>query len=116
LGRLGYSPEKTNPVARHASIALYGYGLLNTRKYDSFGAGFYYNGISDDLQKTVEQLTANALTIENESGMEVFYDFAITPAIRLIPSYQHIWNPLLAQVESRQKHADVFLVRVNIAW
>jgi hypothetical protein len=116
FGRLGYAPEKTNPVARHASIALYGYGLLNARKYDSFGAGFYYNGISNDLQKTVEQLTANALTIENESGMEVFYDFAITPAIRLIPSYQHIWNPLLAQVESRQKHADVFLVRVNIAW
>ena len=48
--------------------------------------------------------------------METFYDFAITPAIRFIPSYQHIWNPLIAQAAKQRDHADVFLTRVTIAW
>ena len=30
-----------------------------------------------------------------KKGIEIFCDFALTPAIRLIPSYQHIWNPWL---------------------
>jgi porin len=48
--------------------------------------------------------------------METFYDFAITPAIRFIPSYQHIWNPLIAQAAKQRDHADLFLARVTIAW
>ncbi|MFO1109302.1 MAG: carbohydrate porin [Bradyrhizobium sp.] len=116
FGRFGYSPAETNIVDRHASIGLFAHGLLDTRKYDSFGVAYYYNGISSDLKNTVSRLTSGGLTIEDEKGIEVFYDFAVTPAIRLIPSYQHIWNPLLAQVQSRANHADVFLTRATIAW
>ena len=48
--------------------------------------------------------------------MEIFYDCVVTPAIRLIPSYQHIWNPLLAQVETRAKSTNVFLARLTMNW
>jgi len=49
-------------------------------------------------------------------GMEIFYDFAITPAIRFIPSYQHIWDPIAAQVSKHENGADVFLSRVTVAF
>jgi porin len=116
FGRFGYSPEETNPIARHASIALHANGLLDARRHDSFGVGFYYNGVSDDLKRTVAQATNNVLSIDDEKGLEVFYSFALTPAIRVIPSYQRIWNPLLAQVETREKSADAFFVRLSVTW
>jgi hypothetical protein len=40
--------------------------------------------------------------------MEIFYDYAITPAVRLIPSYQHNWEPLTAQVATKQSEAVRF--------
>ena len=116
FGRLGYAPDQTNPVARNASVALFGYGLLDARQRDSFGVGFYWNGTSDDLKDTFERVTLNRRHLKDEEGLEIFYDFALTPAIRLIASYQHIWDPLLAQVETRQNHVDVFLVRTTVAW
>jgi len=60
--------------------------------------------------------TAGTAKLSDESGVEVFYDLAITPAVRLIPSYQHIWNPFSAQVVTDQDHADIFLTRLTTAW
>jgi porin len=116
FGRFGYSPDKTNPVARHASIALHAHGLLDFRPNDSFGVGFYHNGTSDDLKETVSQATNGALNIRDEKGLEVFYSFALTPAIRVIPSYQHIRDPLLAQIKTSDNGADAFFVRLSVAW
>ena len=116
FGRLGYAPDNTNPVARHASLALYGYGLLDARKYDSFGVGYYWNGTSSDLRDTLERVTLNKFHLEDEKGLEVFYDFAVTPAIRLIASYQYIWDPLVTQVKTRQDHAGAFLLRTTVAF
>jgi len=48
--------------------------------------------------------------------MEIFYDFAITPAINVNASYQHTWNPLVASVTVNRDHADLFLVRLNVVW
>ena len=50
------------------------------------------------------------MPIQNEKGIEIFYDFAITPAIRVIPSYQHIWNPLTAAVAKNHRSADCFFL------
>ena len=46
---------------------------------------------------------------------KIFYDFAVTPAVRLIPSYQHIWNPFVAQVATEEDHAEVFLTRLTVS-
>ena len=116
FGRVGYAPEETNPITRDASIALLAHGLSDRRQNDSFGVGFYHNGISRSLKDNIAQLTGGTSRVKNEQGVEVFYDFAITPAIKLIPSYQHIWNPLSATVARNQRGADVFLARVNLTW
>ena len=116
FGRFGFAPENANPVTRDASVALFGHGLFDSRPYDSFGVGYYYNKISGDLKNTIGQLTAGTASVGNERGMEIFYDFAITPAIRLIASYQHTWDPLIAQVATKQNSASVVLTRLNVAF
>ena len=116
FGRAGYAPEATNPVTSYASVALVANGLFNGRQHDSFGAEFYYNKISNNLKTDIAQLTLGNARASDESGIEFFYNFAVTPAVRLIPSYQHIWHPLAAKVAKGQDHADLFLTRVTVAW
>ena len=116
FARVGYAPADSNTVATDASVALIAHGILDTRQYDSFGFGFYWNRISGDLKNDITLLTAGMASAKNEAGIEVFYDYAITPAIRLIPSYQHVWNPLIAQVSQNRSDADIFLARLNVAF
>jgi hypothetical protein len=80
---VGFAPEETNQITRDASVALFAHGLTR-RKYDSFG----YNEISSDLKRDVAQLTAGTSKVSDEEGVEVFYDLAITPAVRLM----HLWT------------------------
>jgi len=53
--------------------------------------------------------------VKNEQGMEVFYDYAVTPAIRLIPSYQHIWNPL-SGIAAGHTDADLWMMRGTVVF
>lgn len=116
FGRLGYAaPEVSNTINRHASVALLARGLLDSRQYDSFGIGYYHNGISRGLKNSIRRLT-DGTTVRNENGMEIFYDFAVTPAINVNAGYQHIWNPFVAGVTVNQDHADLFLARLNVVW
>jgi hypothetical protein len=66
------------------------------------------------LKQDIERLTGGP-PIKNEKGIEVFYDFAITPAIRVNPGYQHVWNALITQVVTNHRWANVFLLRFNLA-
>lgn len=116
FGRVGYAPEETNTITRDASLALFARGLSARRRNDSFGVGIYHNGISRPLKNDIARLTTGNATVRNEQGSEIFYDLAITPAIRLIPSYQHIWNPLTAEVTRNQRGVDVVLVRMTVTW
>ena len=116
FGRIGYSPEESNTVTRNASVALIANGLSDSRHNDSFGLGIYHNGISRPLKDDITRLTGGTATPKNENGTEVFYDFAITPAIRVTPSYQHIWNPLAAEVTRNKRGTDVFLARFAVTW
>lgn len=116
FGRLGFAPEQSNTITRDASIGIFDHGPFESREYDSFGVGAYYNVISRDTKSGIAELTAGTTRVKNETGIEVFYDYAITPAVRLIPSYQHIWDPLTAQVATHKDDADVFLLRLNVAW
>lgn len=116
FARGGYAPEGTNPITRDASVALFAYGLLDGRDHDSFGVGFYYDKISDKLKTSLASLSRGQSAVHDESGMEVFYNLAITPAVRLIPSYQHIWHPLAAEVAEGRESADILQLRLTTAW
>jgi len=116
FARFGYSPPEASTVSVHGSVALFAHGLWEARKYDSFGAAYYYNEVSSDLKNSIKRLTFNTASVNDEMGMEIFYDFAITPAIRFIPSYQHIWDPIAARVSKHGNGADVLLTRLTVAF
>jgi hypothetical protein len=116
FARGGYAPPSTNTISSDVSVGLFGHGLLASRAYDSVGVGYYHNEFSSDLKSQVSLLTGGFVNVKNEDGMEVFYDYALTPSIHIIPSYQHIWNPLIAQVASGQDHADVVLIRGTVVF
>jgi len=116
FGRLGYAPPDTSPIVWNASVGVMAHGLSDARHYDSFGVAWYWNEVSKYLKNDITNLTVGMASAKNESGIEVFYDFAVTPAVRIIPGYQHIWNPLTAEVVNNQKKADVFLTRLTIAF
>ena len=115
-GRLGYAPRESNILTRVASGAVFMHGLADSRPNDSYGAGYYYNNVSNPVKADVSRLSAGTASVKDERGTEVFYDFALTPAIRLIPSYQHIWHPVIAEVTQHQDHSDVFLLRLTMAF
>jgi hypothetical protein len=113
FGRAGWAPQRTNTITGDGSVALFARGLAESRAYDSVGIGWYMNGISPDLVNQVRTYSGGTINVKNEQGMEVFYDYAITPAIRLIPSYQHIWNPLSAAAAGHTD-ADLWMMRGTI--
>src|SRR5262245_50237586 len=78
FGRVGYAPKATNTLTRDGSVALFARGLWDSREYDSFGVGFYFNAISGEFKDAITQLTAGN-TVRNEKGLEVFYEPAISP-------------------------------------
>lgn len=116
FGRGGWAPERTNTITADGSIALFARGLVEARPDDSFGVGWYVNGISSDFKNQITDLTDGARTVSNEQGLEIFYDYAVTPWIRVIPSYQHIWNPLSAQVVSGNNHCDLWMIRTTVVF
>jgi porin len=89
---------------------------MGSRPYDSFGVGFFYSGVSNDVKNSITRLTQGMSSAADEQGVELFYDFAITPAARLNFRYQQIWNPLIAKVTQNQNHANVVLARLSIAY
>jgi len=116
FARAGYAPPDVTTLTWDASVALFARGLMDSRPYDSFGIGYYYNGVSNNLKDSITRLTQGMSSATDEQGIEVFYDFAITPAVRLNVSYQHIWNPLTAKVTLNQGDASVVLTRLNVAF
>jgi len=116
FGRLGSANEDTTPINFHGSVALLVTGLLDARPRDVFGVGYYYNGVSDDLKELEFQSSGGSISLNGERGVEVFYNFAVTPAVSLIPSYQHIWDPFVSGLTGGKDHADVFLARTTVKW
>jgi hypothetical protein len=75
--------------------------------------------LQQDQQRSEDRhisLTLGNASASDESGIEMFYNFAVTPAVRLIPSYRHIWHPRAAEIAKGLDHADLFLTRLTVAW
>ncbi len=83
FGRFDYADDDVNPIQWLASFGLGGEGFLLGRPDDRFGFGYYYLGVADDAQ-------IRALSVDDEHGVELFYDFAITPTFSLTPDVQFI--------------------------
>ena len=71
FGNFGVSDGNPNGLRWSMYFGIGGTGLIRNGSRDRWGVGWYYDGISDYVKDT--------LPIEDEQGVELFYDFALTP-------------------------------------
>jgi porin len=88
FGRFGASDGDANPIHYFYSIGVGGKGVIPGRKLDEFGAGFYYVEISNPNFTGLLENTRSFL--RDEYGVELYYNFAITPWMKLTPDIQVI--------------------------
>jgi len=84
FGQYGISDGNPNPIRFVANFGVGRRSPLRCRKYDTFGIGFFYTGLSEEFKN----LAAFVLPQQNEYGTELFYNYAITPWARLTGDVQ----------------------------
>lgn len=84
FGQFGISDGNPNPIRYVANGGLAGRSMIPGRTIDTFGAAFFYLGLSQDFKS----LTAPILPQQDEYGAEFFYNFAVTPACRFTTDLQ----------------------------
>jgi porin len=75
-----------NPIQSSVIGGFAGYGVIPNRPDDVVGIGYYHYQWSDDLKSGV----APALSVADETGIEFFYNLAVTPWFRLTADLQWI--------------------------
>jgi len=84
--RAGWGPEDSNPFNAYVSAAIGATGIIPGRPYDRMGFGGYGLFVSDDF----EDLPLVGALLDDEFGLEAFYNFAITPALQFSVDVQWI--------------------------
>jgi porin len=77
--RFSYTPADRSAYDVYLSGGLGGRGVIPGRPYDRFGVGSYWLKESSDFKDQ----PVVATTLQNEVGLEAFYNFAITPYVQL---------------------------------
>jgi porin len=91
FGQFGISDGNPNRLYWSGHVGLGGTGLIPGRSRDNWGFGYYYAAPSNDLKDSL----ASVLKIRDEQGVEIFYNFAVTPWFTLGADLQII-RPSLA--------------------
>jgi len=86
FGNLGLSDGNPNPLRWGATIGLAGSSPIAGRKLDTFGAAYYYTGLSGGFKNIAPVL----LPLRDEKGLEVFYNVGVTPWCHITPDLQVI--------------------------
>jgi porin len=89
FGRFGASDGNPNLMQYFVSVGVGGTGMLHSRPYDRFGIGYYWINIESP---TFQRPLATRSFLEDEHGLEVFYNIAITPWMLLTPDIQVLWG------------------------
>lgn len=104
FGRVGVADKQTNPIDLFFSAGVGGQGLFDARPQDHFGIGYFYARFSDDLPRLLQNRMR-----DEEHGLEVFYNAAITPWFNITADLQVI-SPGLRVAET----ATVFGLRAGV--
>jgi porin len=86
FGQFGISDGNPSRLYWSALVGIGGNGLIPGRSRDNWGIGYYYDVPSPDLKESLSR----RLTLRDEQGMEMFYNFAVTPWFTVGPDLQVI--------------------------
>jgi len=106
FGRVGFADKRTNPIDLFLSAGVGGTGLIPSRPDDRFGFGYFYAHLTDELPSL-----AKPLVRDEEHGIELFYDMAVTQWFRLAADLQII-SPSLKSADT----ATIVGVRSKISF
>ena len=81
-----------NPNYVQSSIiaGIGGTGLFRGRELDSFGVGYFFYNLSDELEKAI---SSEEEQYRDEQGAEVYYSFAVTPWFFVTGDLEYIAPP-----------------------
>lgn len=103
--RLGIAPADRNAFDLFVSAGLGGRGMIPGRPWDRYGVGFYLLKTSSDFddQPGLKRI------LDDEWGVEIFYNFAVTPWLQITPDLQFI-----SPAKKGADNAVVLALRVQI--
>jgi porin len=83
FGRFGAADKDTSVIRTFWSLGLGGHGLIPSRTQDQFGVGYYLMRFNGDRIELI-------IPDNNEQGVEVYYNLAVTPWFELSADVQFI--------------------------
>ena len=95
FANLGIADNNPSPIRWIANVGLAGTSPLVGRESDTFGAGYFYTGVSGALQDFAPIL----LPLGNEEGFEMYYNYAVTPWCHVTPDLQ-VLEPFRERIDS----------------
>jgi porin len=102
------SQPKTNPIQYFLNFGIGGQSPLAGRENDQFGIGWYYNRFSNDLGPIA---TARLDRRSSTTGVEIYYNYAVTPCFLVTPDLQ-----VIEPGSNRAKTAVIAGVRAQIVF
>jgi porin len=79
--RLGYGDEDTNPIEWFYSFGLCAQGVLESRRNDTCGIGYFYSAASDRFPWYM---------YDDEQGCELYYNIEAAPWLHITPDLQMV--------------------------
>ena len=90
FSQVAFANPDTSPVTRFFDIGLGGNGLIKSRKEDEFGLSYAYSDLSRVLKDNIDLIPLGNRVPQAEHQFEGFYNFHITPWLRLSGDLQII--------------------------
>jgi porin len=87
FGRAGIADKTTSPIDMFLSFGLGGNVPGRIRRDDTFGIGWYYASTSRQIGTLI---TSQFGPVGDGQGIECFYNYEFTPAIRITPDVQYV--------------------------
>ncbi len=85
FGRYGVADDETNPLAWFLSFGIGGNSPFACRQADTFGIGYYYAATSDEIGPLLQAAVG---PIGDGQGVELFYNYQVTPWFHLTTDLQ----------------------------
>ncbi len=107
FGRASISDGNPTPYRYFLSAGIGGDSPAGCHRGDTFGVGWFYNGVSNEFGPILQ----NAFGPIDGTGVELYYNFQVTPWLNVTPDIQFI-RPGLAGIATDE--AFVYGLRVNM--
>lgn len=90
FSQVSFADKDTSPITTFFNAGLGGNGLFKSRPRDEFGLAYSYTDLSSVLKDNLDLLPFGGRRLRAEHQVEMFYNFHITPWLRLTGDLQII--------------------------